>query len=511
MVLAVLLASTDRAVGQFHSTLSSPTGHCGISRVELCWDGSIAMGSISWGFDGTVHLTRFNATGDTVWTRIYGQPGVALMGYDLAPANENGWYLCAVATNYMIGSSSGLVIRVDSTGLPLWSRSIERWPSVTPRALDRRPGVQDQGVVVLCRSGGGSSGQTHLVAFDALGDTLWTHSYPDLFGIGDLVVRPDGKAAFVSTASVNDSLRMVLAVVSATGQPETAHQYDLGSGAALYGHSLAFEPVTGRYWIGGSSSNGIDQYGMIWCISDSLDPLTAVQLDGDTGATAIYAIELLEQGGAWGVGAFHIGTIPTRNLAVRLDELCSVLEVRSVDDGGWESGGSSVRALPDGGLLIGGGTTVGSISFGTLSKVDTLGNAMCTALSAPLTSTNMTLVHGPYSVAVVGSDLEVDSATCTMSAGLLLEHPCGSLGVIAEEGDTEWTVYPVPTTGTITVVGSVAGDLVQLMDALGRPLMAHVAGPGPMLFDLSEQPDGMYLLVAEGRSARAVRRVIVQR
>jgi len=69
-----------------------------------------------------VLLTRFTATGDTLWTRSWGRPGYNEFSYGVTPTNDGGFLLAGRA--YPGGSSNyqGLLLKTDSMGNYEWAK-----------------------------------------------------------------------------------------------------------------------------------------------------------------------------------------------------------------------------------------------------------------------------------------------------------------------------------------------------------------------------------------------------
>ena len=138
--------------------------------------GDVSIDSIPQTSD--VYLVKTDAQGDTLWTRIYGNPGIADRGESVQEASDGGYVVAGTAC---FSSSSGgfdkaYLIKTDSQGDTLWTRTYVH--------RDRSRGLSvaetyDGGYIVAGESfqsdGGGRL--VYIVRTDSMGDTLWTRTY----------------------------------------------------------------------------------------------------------------------------------------------------------------------------------------------------------------------------------------------------------------------------------------------------------------------------------------------
>ena len=114
--------------------------------------GYLVIGStFSYGAgDYDIYLLKLDYLGDTLWSRTFGGPE-ADHGYDISVTPDNGLLLVGTTTSFGAGNRDAYVIKTDSAGNELWSRtfggslsdearSIANHPdSARGRRTDRRP------------------------------------------------------------------------------------------------------------------------------------------------------------------------------------------------------------------------------------------------------------------------------------------------------------------------------------------------------------------------------------
>jgi hypothetical protein len=121
-----------------------------------------------------VYLIKTDSLGSNLWTRTYGGTS-ADHGYSVQQTRDGGYIIAGTTYSFGIGDGDFYLVKINSSGKPLWSRTYGgiNW--------DRGSSVQqtrDGGYII----GGwtdsfGGMRNVYLVKTDSLGDTLWTRTY----------------------------------------------------------------------------------------------------------------------------------------------------------------------------------------------------------------------------------------------------------------------------------------------------------------------------------------------
>ncbi len=88
-------------------------------------DGGIALFGTTYSFgsgEGDFYLVRLDSEGDTLWSRAYGGSSMET-GESIAVASDGGFYLVGSTTSFGAGASDMYVVRTDSNGDTLWTRT----------------------------------------------------------------------------------------------------------------------------------------------------------------------------------------------------------------------------------------------------------------------------------------------------------------------------------------------------------------------------------------------------
>lgn len=139
---------------------------------KQCSDGGFILTgqTFSWGQNGDTYIVRTNATGDTLWTKMFGSP-LADEGVWVA-ANSDGSYAFAIRDS----SSSDVdvrIIKTDPNGSPLWNKLYGSTQKDTPKSICT---TSDGGYLVgaISRSFGWVNPDMWLLKLNSGGDTLWS-------------------------------------------------------------------------------------------------------------------------------------------------------------------------------------------------------------------------------------------------------------------------------------------------------------------------------------------------
>jgi len=191
------------------------------SSVKQCSDGGYIMlgQTFSYGAGGgDAYLVKTNANGDTVWTKTFGG----------ALADE-GTYINVNADNsftFLIRDSSNAgqdidirIVKTDATGNMIWSKIYGGTQKDTPKMIQP---TADGGYIVgaISRSFGWINPDMWIMKFNNMGDTTWTRHFGGVNNEHCYVVReqPDGSyIATGKTASYGPDMDVILLKINSEG------------------------------------------------------------------------------------------------------------------------------------------------------------------------------------------------------------------------------------------------------------------------------------------------------
>lgn len=120
-----------------------------------------------------IYLEKLNNSGDTLWTKVYSS-NVGLNSFFVKPTIDGGCILFGEL--YTSGQYDLFVLKTDSVGNAMWARS---YGGINDEhATDIKPG--NDGGYILCgytNSFGNGNNDGYLLKIDSIGDLLWSKTY----------------------------------------------------------------------------------------------------------------------------------------------------------------------------------------------------------------------------------------------------------------------------------------------------------------------------------------------
>lgn len=121
---------------------------------------------------GGVYLLRVDAWGKTLWSRVHGG-SIANVGYSGLQTSDGGYVAAGMSAVDTLVGTQALVLRTDATGETLWTRLYGGSDGEEARVVRQ---IADGGFIIAGYSGHVGAGRIdcYFVRADASGDTVWT-------------------------------------------------------------------------------------------------------------------------------------------------------------------------------------------------------------------------------------------------------------------------------------------------------------------------------------------------
>ncbi|MCB0789589.1 MAG: hypothetical protein KDB75_09815 [Flavobacteriales bacterium] len=362
LLLTILAFGLSPFVSSAQITWKRTYGGYGVDRAysvrQLADDGSIVLGSTgSFGAGGgDVYLFRIDNSGERLWSRTFGGPGVD-QGNSVRVLDDGGYVF--VGSTDAGNGYDGSLVRTDDSGIAVFEKSIGTtdWDF-----LHDVQALPDGFLAVGTSYGtGNGAGDIWLVRTDLNGDTLWTRSLGGAWSDEGRSVRatPDGGAVLAGGIGRDDGDGDVVVIkVDAAGTEEW--RTELGGDSLDLAMSVALLPG-GGYAVGGWSDSYYPERCMYVAKLDGQgqleweNPLSTADADWEgheVGADASGNILLAGFTKAYGAGGadFYLLTLDTDGQYVNGPTYGG-----AGDDQAW-----SFDFCADGGFIVAGG----SESFG---------------------------------------------------------------------------------------------------------------------------------------------------
>jgi hypothetical protein len=252
-MFTLLLVSLAHAQQRWERTYGGADYDHGRS-VQQTQDGGyvVAGGTYSFGNQSQVYLIKTNASGDTLWTRTYGGTDVEV-GYSIQQTTDMG-YIVAGYTNSFVGfGSQAYLVKTNATGDTLWTRTYGDTNNDYGRSVQQ---TSDGGYIIAGFTDFGNYNQVYLIKTNSSGDTLWTRHYWETdYNRGNFVQQTsDGGYIVAGEAYSLGSVQVYLVKTNASGDTLWTRTY--GGADYDYGYSVQQTSDGGFIVVGEGQSFG---------------------------------------------------------------------------------------------------------------------------------------------------------------------------------------------------------------------------------------------------------------
>ncbi len=324
-------------------------------------------------FNDNVYLIRTDSRGETLWTRSYGEHNTDI-GCDAVQTSDSGFAVVGF-TGVPLSSYKVLLIRTDALGETLWTHT---YGGVYIDFGYDIAQTLDNGFIIVGQttSFGAGDYDVYLIKTDSLGDTMWTRTYgglePD--GATSICVTPDGDfiiAGHTSSFGAGD-YDVYLLKIDSFGDTIWTRTY--GGSSMDVGQSVQ-QTLDDGYIIAGYS-----------CSFDSVDTnVYLIKTDslGDTFWTRTYGgihrekarsvVQTIDNRYVLVGMTKSFGLGPRDLYVIKTDEWGETLWTRTYGGNGWDEGYSVIQSSFDCGYIITGYTTISESRYVYLIKIGSNG------------------------------------------------------------------------------------------------------------------------------------------
>jgi len=334
----------------------------GYSVQQTTDGGYIVAGKTS----GDVYLIKTNSSGDTLWTRTYGDGGVYDdYGYSVQQTTDGGYIVAGYTESYGAGLYDVYLIKTDSLGDTLWKRTyggVENnyYGNSVQQTTDG--GYIVAGYTDSYDVGLGLEG-VYLIKTDSLGDTLWTRTYGGKSGVfgsyGESVQQTTDGGYIVAGWTDCDPYGLGLYdvyLIKTDSLGDTLWTRTYGGGNWDFGKSVQ-QTSDGGYIVAGYTDSYGAGVGDVYLIkTNSLGDTLWTRTYGGTNFDEGYSVQQTTDGGyivagyteSYGAGENDIYLIKTNASG-------NTLWTKTYGGTGYDAG-YSVQQTTDGGYIVAGET-----------------------------------------------------------------------------------------------------------------------------------------------------------
>ena len=328
----------------------------------------------SFGAGYNVYLIKTDASGDTLWTRLYGGGTLGDHGFSVMQTSDGGYIVAGVTDSWGYGSQFYLV-KTNASGDTLWTRS---YGGGTENDIARSVQQTSDGGYIIAGYSAGNVRKVHLIKTNASGDTLWARTYGEASFNYVYSVRQTSDGGYIIAGSTDlnsGPLDVYLIKTNASGDTLWTRTY---GGTNADGGSSVQQTSDGGYIVAGfTTSFGDTVNGDVYLIKTNVSGDTLwTRTYGGASYDFGYSVQQTSDGGYIITGVTcSYGDTSGDVYLIKTNTSGDTLWTRTY--GGTSADkGNSVQQTSDGGYIVAGYTN----SFGDgyqvyLIKTDANGNS----------------------------------------------------------------------------------------------------------------------------------------
>ncbi len=340
----------------------------GASSVHQTTDGGyiIGGGNEPFGMDtGDVYIVKTDSLGDTLWTRLHGNPNLQEWCTSIQQTTDGGYIvlvLTAIVDTSSIFFDDIVLMKLNALGDTVW---VKTYGGNNEELAGSVQQTADGGyiVVAITNSFGAGEGDVFLIKTNSLGDTVWTRTYGGTGYDAASSVQQTTDGGYIIAGSTRsfslDSGDVYVIKTASAGDTLWTRSY--GGISWDWGNSVQ-QTTDGGYIIAGGSCSFNPTYNddAYLIKTDSLgDTLWTRTYGGDSNDIAFSVIQLTDSGHLFVGNTYSYGAGEDDLWLVRIDTIGNILGTRTYG-GTSQDGGVDIQKCTDGGYVVAGYTA----SFG---------------------------------------------------------------------------------------------------------------------------------------------------
>jgi len=330
---------------------------------EYAWDisptldnGYIVAGMFTVIGHRQIYVLRLNSYGDTLWTRVYGYPGIDI-GLSAIQTSDLGYAICGYTDSDSLhgaGSMDAYLLKLDSDGDTLWTKTLGiEFDDYGFELLE----TGDGGLVLAGHTDlyGWGGSFPFLIKVDSMGDTVWSKIYESDFNcLANCIAASHDGGCFLGGWIEEIDMRIGMFAMRVDSLGDTLWTKKIIGDSYDYGYSIVATGDDGCVLAGCTFSGGAVEGDVL---------IVKLDCDGDTIWTKAYgglewdqaySIAATPDGGFIVTGYTDSYGAGYRDLyLLRLDSFGDTLWTR-VYGGPYSDEGKSVLALENGSFVVAG-------------------------------------------------------------------------------------------------------------------------------------------------------------
>ena len=164
------------------------------SSIQQTSDGGFIIAGGTGAGNPDVYLIKTNSSGDTLWTKTFG--GINDEGCSVQQTQDGGFIIAGYTGTYGAGSYDAYLIRTDSSGNTLWTKTFGGTNQDFGRSIQQ---TEDGGFILVGTTSSFGAGyrNVYLIKTDSSGDTIWTKTFGGTGDCGGYSVQQTKDSGFI--------------------------------------------------------------------------------------------------------------------------------------------------------------------------------------------------------------------------------------------------------------------------------------------------------------------------
>ncbi|MBK5285877.1 MAG: T9SS type A sorting domain-containing protein [Bacteroidia bacterium] len=500
----------------FQKTFGGINNDEGYSVLQTTDGGFIITGTtLSFGVGSSdLYLIRTDASGNSVWTKTFGGTGNDY-SYSVQQTADGGFILAGSTESFGAGGSDVYLIRIDTTGNPLWTKTFGGTGNEYCYSVQQ---TADGGFIITgsTNSFGAGGSDVYLIKTDTNGNPLWTKTFDAIGNGAGQCVQQTTDGGFIITGSCGaGGSDVYLIKTDTTGNPLWTKTF----GGTGNDNSFSVQQTAdGGFIIAGhTQSFGAGSYDVYLIRTDATGNSLWTKTFGGTSNDAGYSVQQTSNGGyiiagfttSFGTGSFDV-------YLIRTDANGNSMWTKTFGGAGYDLG-SAVHQTADGGYIITGQTE----SFGSgnedvyLIKTDSAGNSGCNEGNPATIATTPPTVNGSPGTQVSSGGVFGNPATQTGSGGVVTSLCYVGINEASTEENSH-SLSPNPATTELRITNvEFRMEGVEVFDVVGTRVKAlthslSLSGEGSASINVSSLAPGIYFVKVRGEKQERVAKFVKQ-
>lgn len=439
-------------------------------------------------------LMKINNTGDTLWTKLFGDSTTKSFGSSVVQDFDSGYVLTGSTESSGAGNADAILLKTDQDGNITWTKT---YGGLSFDGGSKLVQTNDSGFIIagITHSYGTLTRDIYLIKTDKIGDTIWTRTYggQGYDAASSVLLTYDGGylVAGSTDSFTADSLDILLIKTNSVGDTLWTKTY---GGIRNDECFSALQTADSNYLLTGlTSSIGAGGYDIYVMKINNAGNIIWNKTYGGVNNELGYALKQTDNGGFIMAGASSSpGVMDESGFVIAANDNGDTLWTKGYAPNG-VAGFYDVNQTYDGGFIFSGSELQPGAWFNIyLVKTDSLGNSACDNVNISITVGNQMLQENNIPL-MISSGSMVTAPAITTGSGIGVNALCVT-GFDEVKNNSLIQVLPNPFQSEFYLKGTKANSMIRLFNITGKQILNQKTSDDETKINTENLSFGFYLL-----------------